>query len=104
MLTWEQDHYIRHVPCLLYRSTDVFIVNRMNTYLWVLPEVRVAVNRIDVYLNGGSLWHEIAGDVCVLIELSSYDTHWREESKALLDAVLEVNKMLHVIAVCGGDG
>ena len=59
---------------------------------------------IDRASDRSSLWHEVAGDVGVLIEHSSHDTHWREESKALLDAVLEVNKMLHVIAVCGGIG
>ena len=57
---------------------------------------------IDRASDRSSLWHEVASDVCVLIEHSSHDTHWWEEPKAFLDAVLEVNKMLHVIAVCGG--
>ena len=67
-------------------------------YIRVLPEVRVSVYGVDVESNRRPLRHDVASDVGVLIQHSSHCTHWGKQPQALLDAILEVNKLLHVIA------
>ena len=69
----------------------------MSTHIWVLPKVWVSVDSIDKADNRSALWHQIAGDVGVLVEHSPHSRHWREQPQTLLDAVLEVNKMLEII-------
>ena len=55
---------------------------------------------VDITNDGGSLWHEVAGDGGVLVQDSPYDTHGREQPQALFDAVLEMNEPLHVLTEC----
>ena len=76
-------------------SSSVIIVK--NYYIRVLPEVRVLVDSVDTASHRRPLRHDVASDVGVLIQYSSHYAHWGKQPQALLDAVLEINKLLHII-------
>ena len=69
-----------------------------NYYVRVLPEVRVPVDSVDTASHGRPLRHCVASDVGILIQHLSHYAHWGKQPQALLDAVLEINKLLHIIA------
>ena len=83
---------------LLKRVKLIIVSMIVYHYVRVLPEIRVSVYGIDVESNGCPLRHDVASDVRVLIQHPPQSTHWGKQPQALLNAVLEINKLLHVIA------
>ena len=55
------------------------------------------MNSMNVESHRSPLRHGVASDVGVLIQHSPHSTHWGKQPQALLDAVLEVNKLFYII-------